>query len=69
MRHLSLNESHFSLFQTFKDSKLQWLNLQTFGRNQNITRLEMSYLFIYIYIDIFVGDIQCVCVYIYIDNT
>ena len=66
MRHLSLNESHFSLFQTFKDSKLQWLNLQTFGRNQNITRLEMSYLFIYIYILIYLLVTYNVCVSIYI---
>ena len=37
-----------------------YLSLRRFGRNQNITRLEVNYLFvIYLYIFvIFVGDIE-----------
>ena len=38
MRHLFLSELYFGFFQTFEDS----MSLRRFGRNRNITRLEIN---------------------------
>ena len=47
-RHLFLSESYFYSFQTFEDSSK---TLRRFGRNRNITRLEINVLFLYILIE------------------
>ena len=56
MRHLFLSELYFGFFQTFEDSK----------KKPKYNSFRNECLIFYIYIDIFVEDVQYIYIHIYL---